>query len=461
MSKSKKQMVLALLALILVFGSQPKISAADTPSVAKSTAPIVIEADQLYFNDASGDLFAEGNVHIEKGQDVLAASKLNGNTKIGEVWSEGQAALSRPGMNVIGQSLRYNYQRQTGKLGQVKGTVDRYLVSSKSITVNPEHSEISGASLTTCPANVPDYHISATRVEIWPGDKMVAYNAKFWIKNTVIFSLPKYQTSLKQTAGGKSSFPRLSYSTATGVGIAQYLETPVTGNVAAFTDLVYYSKSGFKPEYGLVTRNPGYTAQLAFSHEKNSDDEWLKKEPEFSVQLTPWYVGKSKVKANVILDAGKWREGSVVGWRNSYSVYFAHDSIRLSDKTSVDLGVGFQSIFYGYDHSRNNIFHYDVAINTKHSDRLDTRLAYYHRGQSGTSPYEYDRIDISRELAGGFMAKVDRLNSIGVTVSYDLATKQTKDVDYTWRHNLHCWEVDLTYREKRDQIRLSLSTVHW
>jgi len=461
MSKSRK-VIIGLLALIFVFGTATTQAAPKSTEAASSAkAPIVVEADELYFSDSTGDLYAKGNVQIKQNDDKVEADMLQGNTQKNEVWTDGKALLSRPGMNLTGTGMHYNLNDHSGSMQASKGTIEKLHITSKTVTTSPIQTTITNASVTGCPAEVPDYHISADRVEIWPGDKMIAYNAKFWIKNTVIFSLPKYQQSLQENEIGGFAFPQPNYSSDNGVGISQHIEVPFTPRLAVFTDLSYYSEVGFKPMFGLISRNNSYTAKLSYGNEENDDHEWVKKEPEFSLQLKQRRLGTSSLILNASASSGKWVEDSISGTHQGYGFYLANDPIALGSKATLKLGTGYESNFYGYDDSKNNIFHFDSQLTVKANSRLETWLGYNYRSETGTTPYEFDRIDIAKEGKAGFMYQVDRLNGIGVKISYDLEHGSTADVDYTWKRNLHCFEADITYRAKRDEIRVKVAAIEW
>lgn len=458
---NKKKVLYSLITLALVFGAQPSFAAEQkNPNVSQEQAPIIVEADQLYFSDSNGDLFAKGNVHIQKDTDILQSDLLRGNSKRNEIWSDGAATLTRPGVTLNGTGLRYNYNLHTGSMNHAKGKVDNFYTSAETINVAPGHMVIIDGTVTGCPAEVPDYHISASKVELWPGDKMIAYDAKFWFKDTVLFSMPKYQTSLEQ-GGSTAPFPRLGFSTDRGLSIAQYLEYPVTPGVAAYTDQAYYTKAGYKPAYGLVSRTGSYTAKLNHGQEYNSDDEWIKKEPEFSVKLKPIRIGETGLTANFNAAWGKWIEGAVSGSRQDYNFYLAHEPIKIGNRVSLSLGAGYEAIRYGYDNSQNNVFYIDTTVTAQPSDRLETWAGYRYKNQSGTSPYEFDRFDTNSELNGGFMYKLDKMNGLGVKMTYEIDNDHVKDLDYTWRRNMHCWEADITYRAKREQVSVKVSAIHW
>ncbi len=426
--------------------------------VSQDKAPIVIEGDKLSFSEETGDMFAEGNVVVKQNTDVITTDIMRGNNKTTEIWIDGSATLQQPGTELVGFGTHYNYTTRLGNMHNVKGLVGKEHITSNNLEFYPEKLVTLQSTATKCPAIVPDYHMSADRIEIWPGEKMVAYNAKFWIGKMVIYSMPRYQTSLKKDEA-QSAFPSIGYHSGDGLTISQHLEYPIEDNLTAFADVDYYSKHGFKPSYGFISKQKGYSLKLYSSNEENSDDEWVKKEPELLFTLDP--IKSGKVTGYFTASAGKWKEGDVSGWRRDLKMRVNRNPIQLSKAVTLNVGVGYEKVYYGYDNSSNNIWSFNTNITAKPNDRLETWLGYAYYDQSGTSVYEYDKIDNDRELYTGFMYKVDKMNSFGVKMKYDIDHSRVEDLDYTWRRNLHCWQADITYREKRSQVNVKLSTIAW
>ena len=431
---------------------------AKTKPKVEEKLPIVIEADNLSFSDLTGDLFADGNVVFKRDQETILTDHMHGNAKQTEVWMEGQATLQQPGTKLVGTDTHYNYTTRVGDMDMAKGKVGHQYLSGDNITFSPTKLTAYNGTMTKCPAISPDYHMSAERVEIWPGEKMIAYNAKFWIGKTVIYSTSEYETSLVPDEG-KSAFPRVGYNSSDGFYISQYLEQPIADRVVAFADVAYTSKHGFVPNYGFISRQNNYTLKLYQGKEENGDNEWIKREPELLLQLKPKRFGK--VVGSFTATAGKWAQGSISGSVQAYNVYFSRDPIKLGSKVTLNLGTGFTRKEYGYNQSTNDIWTFNTTVTVKPNDRLDTWIGYYHNDQSGTSPYEYDKIDTSRQIASGFMYKIDKMNSVGVKMEYDVGLQKVDDVDYVWKRNLHCWEADITYRAKRDELNVKISTMTW
>lgn len=462
MYNKKNHLILGLVALLAVFSSTISGQAAEPAknSTAKTVAPIVFEGDELSFSEVTGDVYAQGKVKVTQNNAVVLADNIRGNTKKSEVWVDGQAHFLDQGISLTGLNTHYNYQEHTGTMLEIKGMIEKDRVGGENLEFLPDKYIIQNGTVTRCPAQVPDYHVSASKIEIWPGDKLIAHNAKFWIKDKVIFSLPKFEKSLVKEES-TSAFPRLGYTSEDGVSIAQYLEYPINNRLSVYGDLAYYSKTGFRPIYGLTSNQKNYTVKLSQGYERNGDEEWIKKEPEVTLSSKAYRIGHSPFSARISASAGEWTEDTISGSRNDYGIYFNSDPIKLSDKFTVSLGTGYQTIRYGYDDSTNNIWRFNTTITAKPDDRLTMWTGYSIRNQSGTSVYEYDRIDSDRELNTGFMYKVDHMNSFGVKMNYYLDKDRVEDVDYTWRRNLHCWEADITYRAKREQITMKLSTIEW
>lgn len=459
--KNAKKSLLGLLALITVFGTALPGQAADIKNNnITNNAPITFEGEDLSFNESTGDVLARGNVKIMKDQTLITAEELRGNTKQSQIWIDGSAILVQPDMNITGSGVAYNYKDRKGTMNEVKGKIEKEFIAAQDLTLQPEQFVLHNGMITMCPAKVPDYRVTADKIELWPGNKLIAHNAKFWIKDKVIFSLPKYQKSLVEETD-QIILPRIGYDSDNGFMIAQYLEFPVGGNLAVYGDLAYYTRSDFKPKAGLINRDKNYTASLKWDNEQNEDNEWVKKEQEFEVKLAPRRLGNSPFTANFLFSSGKWTEGDVSGRRQNYDLYFKGDPVKLSDTFTINFGTGFQQVKYGYNDSTNNIWKYDFSLHAKPNDKIEAWTGYSYKNQSGVSVYQYDEIDVPRALTAGVMYKVDKMNGLGVAMTYDLDQDRVYDMDYTWRRNMHCFETDITYRAKREQWTMKVSAIEW
>lgn len=462
-----KKVILGLLALIMVFGSALPGQAADnkksnkteTRGTTASKAPITIEGNELSFSDLTGQVFARGNVVVTQNGATMTTELLKGNTKQSLVWTESPATFTQAEVHLDGSGLRFNYKDNTGNMQQAAGKVDRQFVTGKNIEMlSTNEVIIHNGTMTTCPAIVPDYHVSADKVEIWPGDKLVAYNAKFWIKNTIIYSMPKYQKSLKKD--GQSEFPRVGYNSSDGFSLRQYLEYPLSDKVAAFTDLGFYSKAGFKPQYGLVDREKNYSLSVVDGYYDDTDSNWIKKEPEFRFDYNSHRLGNLPVSYTFGAIYGKWTDDTKSSWHQDYNLYFSGDAIKLGRTANLYLGTGFQKVLESYDSSVRNVFRFDATLVKEISPRFSAWTGY-HYVKNNTSLFSYNNDDLGRELDSGFTYKIDKLNSISYSQSYDLTNNRIYDQDYTWNRNLHCWQASITYRAKRQQLVWDLSTTRW
>lgn len=471
---STKNTFLGLLAFIMVFGAAQPGYAADnhdnkqktqtekTQHETQSKAPIVIEGDDLSFSDVTGQVFAKGNVSVTQNGAKITTDLIEGNTKQSLIWTDSPATFTETEQKVylVGTGIHYNYKDKTGNIQKASGQVDKERVSGQNIEMlSTDEIIIRDGTMTRCPAKVPDYHVSAEKIELWPGEKMIAYNAKVWIKNVVIYSTPKYQTMLGKNAG-KTEYPRVGYNNHDGLAIKQYLEYPLSDKVAAFADLHYYSKEGFKPQYGVVDRESRFEFKTETGYFEDDDDNWIKKEPEFSLKYHPQRLGNLPIKYTFNAIYGKWDDNKKSSWHQDYTIYFSHDPIKLNDTLTLNAGAGREWIHESYDDSTQNIVKFDTTLTKQWSSRWSTWVGY-HYTKNNTGLFDYNSADMGRELDTGFSYKIDRMNTIVFNQRYDLGNDRVYDQDYTWKRNLHCWEADITYRAKRHEIKWDVSVARW
>ena len=431
-----------------------------TESKVVANVPIVVDADHLTYSDATGDLVANGNVSVVQNDNKITTDSMRGNSKQTEFWIDNIADFYQKDTKLTGTGTHYNYTKHVGSMQDAKGIVGRQHVAGTDIDMLPGEAIIHNGMETKCPAKVPDYHISAEKIEIWPGEKMIAYNAKFWIGKIVLFTLPKYQTSLRADAGEQDAFPRVGYHNDDGFYIMQHIEHPISDKIAAFVDVNYYSKAGFKPQYGLTDKERNYSLSVMRGDDRDGDGNWIKKEPEFNFNLNRQRLGDLPVSYTFSAIYGKWADGTKTSWHQDYNLYFSHDTIALSKSLSLGLGTGFERVHESFDGSTRDIIKFDTSLTKQWTPRFTT-TGEYHYTQNNNSLFNYNVPDLAREADIGFTYKIDKKNTIGFRQSYDLNTSRIYDQDYTWYRDLHCWQATITYRAKRNSFNWALSTTRW
>lgn len=430
-------------------------------------APVTIEGDDISFDNASGDVYAKGNVVIKQNPATVYADDVRGNTQRTEVHIDGKAKITQPGMNLDGYATFYNYQAHTGNMGQAKGIVDyEKHVQGQRIEFLPDEYIIYNGTVTKCPAKKPDYHMRAKKIEIWPNDKMIAYDAQFLIKDKIIYSTPRYETKIGTNKDDKSPFPKVGYNSKNGFFITQDFERPLSDSVTADVNLGYYSKHDFKSDYGITKHDPNYTLSLRAGDFLDDDDHWIKKEPELKLKLTTKRIADTAWKYDFTGIYGKWSDDYKTSWHQDYTLYFTRDPIYLSKTLSLSLGTGYEIVKESYDSSQINTMKYDATFYKKVNNRINVYTGYhYTKNNNQNSLFDYDNSSVGEELASGISYRFDAKNAVSVSQSYDVANGRLADMYYTWNHNLHCWNMSLTYhkdyQEKDSSVQVKFATVHW
>ncbi|HWR38255.1 MAG TPA: LPS-assembly protein LptD [Patescibacteria group bacterium] len=425
-------------------------------------APIVVEGDKLLYNDATGEVEVRGNARVTQRNQKLQAELIQGNAQLGDFWVKDKMTFVDPDnkTNIKGEDVFYNVSMRTGTMEKANGIVDRQIVAGRKIDLFPEYFRVHDGTTTGCPAKVPDYHISADRIDIWPEDHLIAYNAKFWIKDTVIFSIAKYRKSLKKAEEGEPDFPQISYNNKDGLGIVQHLEYPLTDDISLFTDLGYFTKQKFKPSGGAVYRTMDYSVTVSEGNFRDADNNWLKKEPEYKFSWNSHPIGDLPLSYRFTAIYGKWTDDVKSSWHQDYVLYFDRDPIKLDPTLTLYLGVGLERLKESYNQSSQDIFRYDITLTKAWSPRFNSYVAY-HFSRKNDALFVYSNDTPNRELAFGGAYAIDRLNVLGVAASYDTENRRLADVDYTWYRNLHCWQMSLTYRAKRSEWKWNVSVTRW
>ncbi len=474
--KFRKLVASLLMGCILFAATLPAQAAPKKKKQKKPAQPIEIVADELYFSDKTGELFARGNVVISQEKSKIYADVIRGNDKEKQVWVDGKVILIDPETHVNGLKIRYNYDLKYGTMQDVKGKCGDDFITGSNIHFAEGKYTAYNASTTGCPvkSGLPDYRVTARKVVIWPEDKMIAYDAKVWIKNFVIYTTPRYQRSLKKDED--SEYPTFGYQDPDGYWIKQRLRYPLTNSLSVLTDLTYYTQTGFKPTFELIQEQKEYKFQVSYGDYSNSTAtpdpvlggqnntaiNWVKKAPEFRFDWHDQKLGQLPWKYRFTALIGNWTDSVKTSWHQDYLVYFTRDPIYFDKQRtwSWSNGFGLEQVRESFDGSVQNIIRFNTLLSKRLSSRL-TVWSAYNLTSNNQSAFAYNSTAVAQEWVNGIYYQLDGKTGISFANSYDIVNGRSYENYYTLHRNLHCWNTYIQYQEKAKKWVWNLTVVRF
>ena len=427
--------------------------------------PVALEGDELFYDERTGEVYVKGNVVITQLQERLITDEANGNIKTKDVEVPGKARmldLTRGHMHVRldGYETKYNYGTQTGTMDNPNGKVGNKYVTGQKIEFFPDKKVIYKGTATKCGAKSPHYHISAEKIEIWPNEKMVMHNANFWLGKTCLYHRDRYETRLD----GKDDdpvYPRVGYDSDDGFWISQNFSVPLARKVSADTDIRYLSRHGMMNEYNLRWSNGGASYRLAYGNYEDSDSHWIKKTPSF-IWSYGHRIGDTPFKYSLGYEIGKWYNNGIHSTHKKYSISLSRDTIILPGRWRWSNGIGYSITDESYDDSRSKGFSWASTFLKDFDDRWSAYAGYrYSHSNRENSLFAYDTADYAQKIETGFSYRFSDKDRLAIGVNYDLKGKEIRDVDYYWFHDLHCAQMLLRYRGKRNIWNISFEFAPW
>lgn len=426
-------------------------------AVAQAPAAVMY-ADKVHMEEKTGNVRATGAVKVAYGDEVLHTEQLDGNYKTSDVWlHEGGRYINRltkTDMVTVGGA--YNYKDKTGNFRQVSGKSDLEYIKAREIFVYPDRMQAYDGMVTRCNAKSPDYHLTGKRIDIFPNDKMVIYDMKVYFHNKLVYAQDKYIRVYDE----ESLFPSIGYSKKDGIEFKKRFKYAFNGNVEAFVDLRYYTLRGFRSYGGLAYDDKNIRSELVYGYVKDSDNNWVKKEPELNFKYKARPIGKSHINYYLLAAHGKWSDDVKSSWHTDVGVYFYRDPIYLSkDKTwSLNLATSYRWIMESFDKSSVNSLSYNATIGKRFNDRFSMYTGYY-RSTAVSNLFQFGSEVLPKEWRTGLAWQVTKRDVLKVTHRYDMRLKNSYDWDISWHHNMHCAYIELRYQKYNNSFGINWNII--
>lgn len=422
-------------------------------------APIIFEGNDIMYNSVNGEVYGKGNVKITQNYSRMTTDEANGNMNVGDVHIPNSAhtmQVANPTLNINSGKTDYNYKEKTGTMDKVKGRIDNRYIDGEQVEFFPDYYVIYNGSITRCPAKVPDYAFAADKIEIYPDDHMVAYNARFLIKNKVIYRTDRYTTKIGKNSNGQGLLLPFNVraNNDDGIIISYDYQHSLRRNVNAYAKLNYMTNEGMKNIYGVGWHNAGSSFRVEHGKYEDGDENWLTREIAYMYNYGQ-RIGNSPIRFNFYNEYGLWRENHKKSWHREHNIAFYHDPIKLdkSGKYRLFPSIGYKLVYEDLNKSQYNSLYYDITALGEINDRLVVYGGYhYSRVSQENTLFDFGLNDYSKKVSAGFSYTLGKNDRIVVATGYD-ASEQLKlrDLDYYWYHDWHCVQTELVYEQKQSR----------
>lgn len=403
---------------------------------------------------------------------------------------------------LTGQDLRYNLKTGQGALRKLSATENNFILKSDAVELGDGVYRMSEGFLTTCPLPQPEYVIKARRIDVYPDKYLEARGVLVEILGVPVLPLPVLRLSLTREAMERyqrGEFPipaagvnedkgtyfgitypysideknelqlKTEYSSKQGgqIGVSHnYQASPGT---LVTTDLGYVFKRGLSGGIAAQKSLAGSLWTLDLSHRLTADG-YVRALPELKWNGKALNIRGSSTDGspqglnllNITPQAsiGRFEEG-VEDSRGSISRVFANranlgfgwqlPAISPVGKLTLNVGGGARISAYSTGEYLGAATT-SASLAFKVSPVVQTSLGYSLTKVAGATPFKFDAPDPGEKLTGGATVKLNPKWQGKVEAEYDLPQMKLAEVTYTLEPLLHCFDVQVYYKQLSRQV---------
>ncbi len=239
----------AILALLVLIGVSP-LHAEDAETNEWDFQGTHGDASKLSF-EPGGDVVATGGIAVRYRDTYLTAENATFSQVTGDVKAEGKVHVQRGAELWTGEKLEYNFKTRRFAGAEFRTGQVPFFAAGRSLTSDPEAKSYTAedAILTTDDSSDPGYLIRAKRITIVPGEYIKATGAVLKVGNLPLMYLPSWTRSLKRHPNHWVLLP--GYRSRFGPYLLSSYHHYFADQVDASVDIDYRLKRGvgYGPEF--------------------------------------------------------------------------------------------------------------------------------------------------------------------------------------------------------------------
>jgi len=362
------------------------------PAWSQLPPPLVVDADRITFDQLTQFVEAEGNVRLRYRGIRLSANLVRFNLRDEQLVAEGRVVLvDADGRELRGARLRYDVRLQLAEVEQAQGIVQNVYVRASRLRAQPQRIEAGDAMVTTCDPAQPGYRITATHIEVTPGEQLVAQQATLWLGRFRILTLPTLTISLRTSEETARSFPRFGYNHVDGLW-ADYPYSYATGTLDGVLYAKYGTLTGFIVRNTLAYAQPSYSVSLTVGRNQN-ENQLIFDQAEAVVGTPALRIGTLPVFYGITLRTGWFREPSTGAEtsRTRYELRLQTAQVALGTRTTLSGHLDLQYAHYG-NGARYSVGRGDLTVAYRLNAEASLSLRYALLDTVGATPFLFEAI---------------------------------------------------------------------
>jgi LPS-assembly protein len=221
--------------------AQIKLNQGPVDSVLKDPKiPWQLEADEIFYDQEYDAYIAKGNVSIYKGNIRLTANFIRFEQKQMKAYAEGNVVLTNGEDILSGSSMDLDLENQIGSVedGYLFIKENNYHLTGKTIKkVGEKAYTIDEATLTTCDGEKPDWKITGKDVKISADGEGTARHATIWARNTPVLYTPYFKYPARKERQSGLLWPEFGNSDRWG----WYYNQPLFWAIDKSSDATFYA----------------------------------------------------------------------------------------------------------------------------------------------------------------------------------------------------------------------------
>src|SRR2546426_11491762 len=190
-------------------------------AAAQESPPLVVDAQQVVYDDVAQTIEATGNVSMSYRGNHIKADFVHIDLRAEQLEARGHVTIiDSTGRELRGETLTFDARGQVIELSPAEVIVDGVYIRSDRIRSRPGLIVAGESTLTTCDPTHPLYRVTASSLEIIPGEQAVVNGATLCVGRYGIISLPTLIVSLRDPKATAGSFPSVGYTSIDGLYFA-------------------------------------------------------------------------------------------------------------------------------------------------------------------------------------------------------------------------------------------------